>query len=174
RQSIFAAACSGKLTEEWRKGNMSPPGNPPAFREPSNSLQDSGDHLEGEEVPEGWRVARVDALVAIQNGRAFPSAEYQESGLRLVRPGNLHVSGRLEWSGDNTVCLPESWAKECPEFVLGSGELLMNLTAQSLKDEFLGRVCVKSDSNPALLNQRIARFIPHGSLDMRPFLFVYF
>jgi hypothetical protein len=35
----------------------------------------------------------------------------------------------------------------------GSGELLMNPTAQSLKDEFLGRVCIKADDVPALLNQ---------------------
>jgi type I restriction enzyme S subunit len=50
----------------------------------------------------------------------------------------------------------------------------MNLTAQSLKDEFLGRVCLKTDPEPALLNQRIARFINLGVDDVRPFLFVYF
>jgi type I restriction enzyme, S subunit len=56
----------------------------------------------------------------------------------------------------------------------GSGELLMNLTAQSLKDEFLGRVCINADDVPALLNQRIARFINHGTDDLRRFLFIYF
>src|SRR5262249_47100602 len=110
----------------------------------------------------------------IQNGRAFPSKQYQDAGIRLLRPGNLHVSGRVEWTNDNTVCLPHSWALDCPDFVLGAGELLMNLTAQSLKDAFLARVCIKGDPQPALLNQRIARFLPHTSADPRPYLLVYF
>jgi type I restriction enzyme S subunit len=50
----------------------------------------------------------------------------------------------------------------------------MNLTAQSLKDEFLGRVCLKRDAEPALLNQRIARLVPHSQADLRPYLFIYF
>ena len=36
----------------------------------------------------------------------------------------------------------------------------MNLTAQSLKDEFLGRVCLTSQDEPCLLNQRLARLTP--------------
>ena len=50
----------------------------------------------------------------------------------------------------------------------------MNLTAQSLKDQFLGRVCIKTDAEPALLNQRIARLVPHGDYDVRPYLLLYF
>lgn len=51
--------------------------------------------------------------------------------------------------------------------------MLINLTAQSLKDEFLGRVCFKHDGSAALLNQRIGRLLNHGSDDLRPYLFVY-
>lgn len=36
----------------------------------------------------------------------------------------------------------------------------MNLTAQSLKDEFLGRICLSGDGERCLLNQRIARITP--------------
>ena len=36
----------------------------------------------------------------------------------------------------------------------------MNLTAQSLKDEFLGRVCLTSEDEHCLLNQRLARITP--------------
>lgn len=38
----------------------------------------------------------------------------------------------------------------------------MNLTTQSLKDEFLGRVCMTGDGECCLLNQRIARLTPTG------------
>jgi len=36
----------------------------------------------------------------------------------------------------------------------------MNLTAQSLKDEFLGRVCMTGEEEECLLNQRLARLTP--------------
>jgi type I restriction enzyme S subunit len=37
----------------------------------------------------------------------------------------------------------------------------MNLTAQSLRDEFLGRVCLTNPDDPScLLNQRLARLFP--------------
>jgi len=36
----------------------------------------------------------------------------------------------------------------------------MNLTAQSLRDEFLGRVCLTAKGEECLLNQRLARLTP--------------
>jgi len=96
-----------------------------------------------------------------QNGRAFPSRDYSATGIRLLRPGNLHVSGRVEWDTKNTRCLPESYAEEHPRFLVGENELVMNLTAQSLKDEFLGRVCLTQAGERCLLNQRIARLTPN-------------
>ena len=51
----------------------------------------------------------------------------------------------------------------------------MNLTAQSLKDEFLGRVCLTQDKDTAILNQRIARLsLLNKEFDIRPYLFIYF
>jgi type I restriction enzyme, S subunit len=38
--------------------------------------------------------------------------------------------------------------------------LVMNLTAQSLRDEFLGRICLTSEAEECLLNQRLARLTP--------------
>ena len=56
--------------------------------------------------------------------------------------------------------MPRKWAHDFPEFVVGSRELIMNLTAQSLKDEFLGRVCLTGSGEACLLNQRQARLNP--------------
>jgi type I restriction enzyme S subunit len=58
--------------------------------------------------------------------------------------------------------LPERYAAEFPDYLVGEGEIVMNLTAQSLRDEFLGRVCMTGQGEAALLNQRIARLIPVG------------
>jgi type I restriction enzyme S subunit len=56
--------------------------------------------------------------------------------------------------------MPSTWERDFPEFVVGPNELVMNLTAQSLRDEFLGRVCMTGAAEHCLLNQRIARLTP--------------
>ena len=111
-------------------------------------------------LPEGWEWARWEQVGFSQNGRSFPSKEYQASGVKLLRPGNLHIRGLVEWTEENTRFLPKRWEAEFPGFIVGARELVMNLTAQSLKDEFLGRVCMTRNSDHCLLNQRIARLTP--------------
>jgi type I restriction enzyme S subunit len=111
-------------------------------------------------LPAGWCWATWSQIGVSQNGRFFPSKEYQPSGIRLLRPGNLHVSGRVAWNETNTRYLPKSWGQEHPSYVVGPGELVMNLTAQSLRDEFLGRICITGSEEKCLLNQRIARLRP--------------
>ena len=111
-------------------------------------------------LPEGWTWARWGQIGFSQNGRAFPSGEYQPTGVKLLRPGNLHSSGRVVWTGVNTRHLPDRWMEECRDLLVGPRELVMNLTAQSLRDEFLGRVCMTGDRERCLLNQRLARLTP--------------
>jgi len=122
-----------------------------------------------------WAKVSIDDLVEVINGKAFPSKEYQNNGVRLLRPGNLNVSGKVVWNEKNTTYIPRPWLKKRPELLLKSGALLMNLTAQSLADEFLGRVCMFTEvDEPVLLNQRICSFESRLEYDIRPYLFVLF
>jgi type I restriction enzyme S subunit len=114
----------------------------------------------GEELPVGWAWATWDQIGFSQNGRPFPSAEYQETGFKLLRPGNLHVRGKVVWTDGNTRCMPQKYADENADLIVRGNELVMNLTAQSLKDEFLGRVCITGEDEGCLLNQRLARLTP--------------
>ena len=114
------------------------------------------------ELPDGWVWAWWHEVGLCQNGRAFPSSDYTIEGTRLLRPGNLHSSGRVTWTRENTRHLPDAYAVTFPEYIVGGNELVMNLTAQSLKDDFLGRVCKTDRTEHALLNQRIARLTPLG------------
>ena len=111
-------------------------------------------------LPEGSVWATWDQIGLSQNGRPFPSAEYQTTGFKLLRPGNLNVSGKVVWTESNTRCMPQRFADENPDLIVRGRELVMNLTAQSLKDEFLGRVCITSPDEVCLLNQRLARLTP--------------
>jgi type I restriction enzyme, S subunit len=120
-----------------------------------------------EKLPDGWCWVQFKNIAITQNGRSFPSKSYQDSGIRLLRPGNLHVSGKIVWTKQNTKYLPESFSKNYPTFLIKPNEIIMNLTAQSLKDEFLGRVCLTDENSVSLLNQRLARIKPKSALDTR-------
>ena len=99
----------------------------PASRQPTFNL------------PVGWAWVAWREVGICQNGRAFPSTSYSDSGIRLLRPGNLFADGSVVWTTNNTRFLEESWAEKYPGFLVGELEIVMNLTAQSLKDAFLGR-----------------------------------
>ena len=109
-------------------------------------------------VPRGWEVERLDAVASYQHGRSFPSSDYGNSGIPLLRPGNLQNEDLVIWDVGHTTFLPEKWGKKATNYIVEENELVMNLTAQSLEDQFLGRVCLTPSGTHCLLNQRIARF----------------
>lgn len=117
------------------------------------------------------RGKRLDSLCSLQNGRIFPSTDYQEAGVRLLRPGNLGIKGSVVWPSSATVYLPDRYKEEAGDFLIDSGEVLINLTAQSLEEGFIGRVCLTQGQDAgSLLNQRIGRFHCNDEL-MPAFLF---
>lgn len=192
RQSVLAAAFRGDLTADWREkhpdvepaevllqriraerrrrweeaelARMKAKGKAPGDDRWKDRYEEPAPVNASElpELPEGWCWASWAEIGFCQNGRPFPSSDYSTSGAKLLRPGNLHVDGGLEWTSDNTKYLPERHELENPDHIIQGDELLMNLTAQSLKDEFLGRVCLSSPGERCLLNQRLARLTPVG------------
>lgn len=107
----------------------------------------------------GQNFTRLDRVASMQNGRSFPSGQYQEHGVRLIRPGNLSPEGTLDWSPSATVCLPETFLEEHRGWFIEADQVLINLTAQSLEDGFIGRACFTNSADAGLLNQRIGRFV---------------
>lgn len=105
------------------------------------------------------QTVRLGDVCEMQNGRGFPGDQYQSTGIRLLRPGNLGTDGYLDWSDDRTVCLPEPFVHEAADYIISAGDILINLTAQSLEEGFMGRVCLARQGDRSLLNQRIGRFL---------------
>jgi hypothetical protein len=115
---------------------------------------------------------RLDSLATMQNGRPFPSSEYQDPsthGVRLIRPGNLAANGSLDWTPTATVTLPERHRIKHEEWFIGPNQVLINLTAQSLEDGFMGRVCFTEQQDAGMLNQRIGRFVLSNTVTPRFF-----
>ena len=103
-------------------------------------------------------------IVQMQNGRAYPSKDYSEDGIRLLRPGNLGKDGYFDWAEDVTRYLPKEYIESASKYLILPGDVVINLTAQSLEDGFMGRVCMARDGEYCLLNQRIGRFVCDESI----------
>ncbi|MBY4594160.1 restriction endonuclease subunit S [Ottowia caeni] len=127
-----------------------------ALRNLQDLRQSTIDHLL--RLPESGTFVRLEQVATMQNGRPFPGDEYADEGTRLLRPGNLGASGYLTWLTDKTVCLDPKWEVSASDFVIHPGDVVINLTAQSLEDGFMGRVCLAREHDKSLLNQRIGRF----------------
>ena len=125
-------------------------------------------------IPKSWSVKRLPQICTYQNGKAFPSSEYLDSdsnGFYLIKPVNLEPDGTVNWQYSSTAKINENFWDTEPKYRVGGDEILMNLTAQSLEDEFLGRVCKTNLQDQCLLNQRIARITPILKCITNEFLF---
>ncbi len=125
-------------------------------------------------IPKSWKVKRLPQICTYQNGKVFPSSEYLKSdsnGIYLIKPVNLDPDGTVNWQYSSTAKINENFWNQEPKYRVGGDEILMNLTAQSLEDEFLGRVCRTNLEDQCLLNQRIARITPILSCITNEFLF---
>jgi type I restriction enzyme S subunit len=190
RAAVLHAAVTGELTRDWRKTHqpeetgaqlikrllsdrrarweadelkrLHAASKPPKDekwkkRYPEPAVPDSS---RSAKLAHGWIWAGWEQVGFSQNGRPFPSNEYTNKGVKLLRPGNLLPDGSVQWNEKNTRCLPPRFERENPDHIIRGNELVINLTAQSLKDEFLGRVCLTSPGENCLLNQRLARLTP--------------
>ncbi len=117
--------------------------------------------LNAKEVFEGWREALFQAdsqsrpgqqllgdLVNVQNGFAFKSGDYCDTGHFVVRIGNVQ-DGELVLDNPRFIELTDAKQRK---FVLNVGDILVSLTGN------IGRAAtVEAHHLPAVLNQRVAR-----------------
>ena len=125
-------------------------------------------------IPAVWEVKCLPEIATYQNGKAFPSSDYLSSdkdGCYLVKPVNLDPDGRVNWNYKSTTKLSRTYWKSAENYRVGPHEILMNLTAQSLDDNFLGRVCITREGDKCILNQRIARIAANEDEVLQKYLF---
>jgi type I restriction enzyme S subunit len=126
RRALLKAAVTGELTKDWRDRNpvtetghdliaritkVRASKDSPKVRGRRNADVSPLDTSALAKLPAGWAWARWRDVGQSQNGRPFPSGDYADFGVRLLRPGNLFVDGRVRWSTRNTRFLPEKFAE---------------------------------------------------------------
>ena len=109
-----------------------------------------------------WKRSRLDRLIDLQSGYAFQSEYFVNEGKKLLTPKNFTKNGYANFNEENTKYTVEDFD---PKYICKEGDLLLLLTDLTPSCELLGRplLLTKDDGN-VLLNQRIARILPTGSI----------
>jgi type I restriction enzyme S subunit len=132
RQSVLAAACSGKLTEDWRKQNK--------------LVEDSENRI-------------IEEVAEYLGGFAYKSPTFvEQSDHQVIRIGNVRpFSLDLESS---PVFIPEAIAKETERFRLLLGDVVISMTGTKYKRDYGNAAIVKELNGNLFLNQRVGRLRP--------------
>lgn len=102
-----------------------------------------------------WQTKKLGEVVGIQNGFAFKSSEYVDSGFFVMRITNVQ-DGYIELNNPHYI---KEANKSFKNFVLKEGDILMSLTGN------VGRIgIVKKEHLPAVLNQRVAKLFVKDEL----------
>ncbi|MBT4255411.1 MAG: type I restriction endonuclease subunit S, partial [Gammaproteobacteria bacterium] len=143
RQSVLAAAVTGRLTEEWREQTQMPL----------------------------WLIKSIDDICSFQNGFAFKSSWFEEKGeyqvikLANVKDGYLKLDAAPAY-------LSASISAEHLKFSPNKGDLLISMTGTRFKMDY-GFVCEVIDSDKVLVNQRVGRVIPDPNFVNGRFLHIF-
>ena len=181
RQSILAAAFSGRLTADWREKN---PSVEPAHellarirterrqrweqaelakyeakgKQPPKDWKDKYeepepvDETDLPELPEGWCWTTLEAIATHQSGAAFKSDDFAATGIQVIKLGNLY-QGRFDRTRDPAF-LPADHDDSDAARIL-DGDILVSQTGTRHKRDYGFFVTVPEGSEPLLLNQRV-------------------
>ena len=108
--------------------------------------------IEDKGLPKGWILVALGSICKVEGGYAFKSQDYQKHGVLLVRISNL-IDGNVEISSQ-PIFLPEEYLEKFPEYKLKEDDILIAMSGATT-----GKVAVNRLNKPALLNQRVGRFV---------------
>lgn len=112
-----------------------------------------------------WQIKKIGEICDFQNGFAFKSSEYVDSGFFVMRIGNVQ-DGYISLSDPKFI---KKSYKPFNKFILQSGDILISLTGN------VGRVGVIGDNHlPAVINQRVARITLKNENIIKKGLLLYF
>lgn len=146
RQAVLAAACSGRLTADWRAANFDMPSVEHALselrargRRKRHKVEERVD-LPMPELPESYILSTVAGAALLIEYGTSQRAEPGGDGVPVLRMGNIQ-DGQLDLS-DLKYCAAD---KEIERLLLKDGDLLFNRTNSP---ELVGKSAVFHGSDP--------------------------
>ena len=126
---------------------------------------DAFEESEAGQIPTGWRVDILENLTEVQGGFAFKSQDFIGAGAPVIKIKNIGDDHTVDV--DDVEYISPDLAQQAEDFQLSDGDVLMAMTGAKVAKFGL---LVNRDVR-AVLNQRVARFVPRSQLQ-RPW-FVY-
>lgn len=158
RQSVLAAAVSGRLTEEWRAQNVGwvDEGNPTAVPDQDTDrwVSQAQPNLRAELFDSHYNAVPLGELADFQNGFAFKSQWFQKEGeIQVVKIGNVR-DGKTDMANSPSFVSSEI-AHESHRFLTIDGDILISMTGTKYKRDY-GFACPVAAG--VLVNQRVGKF----------------
>jgi type I restriction enzyme S subunit len=153
RQSVLAAACSGRLTADWREENPD--------TEPTDRLGD-GEAPSDFDLPATWNWLRSShAFGFVTSGSRGWAQYYSDDGALFLRVGNLnHDAINLDLRSIQRVFPPAS--AEGRRTKVLAGDILISITAD------VGMIAlVEAGLEEAYINQHVALARPIGNMERK-------
>jgi type I restriction enzyme, S subunit len=107
-------------------------------------------------IPEEWEVlALSDVLMSFQNGFAFASDGYSETGIPIVTMAQIGLDGSFQYDEDRVNYWPASQLIPLAGFKIFYGDLLIAMTDVTPEKNLIGRMTEVTAPGPLFLNQRV-------------------
>lgn len=114
------------------------------------------------EIPSDWEVKKSGSVIKFFGGNAFSSDDACEEGIKWLKIANVGLEA-TKWN--DVSFLPYDFIELHKKYLLKDGDVVMALTRPILDGKLKIAKVQKSDE-PCLLNQRVAKLIPKGSVDI--------
>lgn len=144
-------AISGKTPEELTALSQTQPDHYAELAETAKAFPCEMVEVDGVEVPKGWEKTTLSEICEMQNGYAFKSSEWTDSGIPVIKIGSIQ-SKILTVEGNGFVS--EDNLSLRSNFVLNDGDIVIGLTGA-----YVGKVGRMPANKRAMLNQRVAKFL---------------
>lgn len=172
RQSVLAAACSGRLTADWREKNRhsenidtvidalrkrhETEAKTAAQKEKLRKIFSVSEENDSSELPEGWRFLALNKLCASFDYGTSAKSKH-EGKVPVLRMGNIQ-NGKLDWSD----LVYTSDKGEIENYKLSPNTVLFNRTNSP---ELVGKTAIYRGEQPAIFAGYLIRVNPFPELD---------
>ncbi|AWY45679.1 putative type I restriction enzyme HindVIIP specificity protein [Glaesserella parasuis 29755] len=156
------AVISGKNTQELHRLQTA---NPEQYQQLWEITEAFPSGFDEEGVPRGWEQTTLSEVCSMKNGYAFKSSDWTEEGIPVIKIGSVKPM-IVEVDGNGFV--DEEHSVLHSEFLLTEGDIVVGLTG------YVGEVGRIPQGRTAMLNQRVAKFIPNKLNEQQDYYsFVY-
>lgn len=108
------------------------------------------------ELPEGWEWARINDIASFTNGYAFKSSEFQNSGVGIVKIGDIDSSGFISTAGMSYVS--EKKINVLPEEMrVNPGDMVIAMSGATT-----GKLGFNKTKSTFLLNERVGKIVTYS------------